>query len=184
MTEPHGNSRTVVRGAGALYLLLRRGLRAVGFRPQAWNPFRKVRKVGNLDCLVQALAARGIAYEYLLPDQITNPKLVGRSILTFHIRGVAYYFAGACLRVSDPDGVTVPGPIIDGQAARFVKRKDWVKSFLSAHGLNVPDGATFSRDAQQKAKSYFAALCPSVSYGVCVKPVSGNMGKEVHVGIQ
>ena len=127
--------------------------------------------------------ARGIGHRYLPPEQVTNPLLTGKTILAFQVEGVPYYFDGGSLRVSDPNGVRVPGPLIDRQAALFVKRKDLVKSFLQRHGVSVPRGAAFPRDAENEAESYFTALCESVPGGVCVKPIRGKKGQQVHVGL-
>ena len=91
------------------------------------------------DCLLQALAARGLAYHYLSPDQITDPTLKGAIIAAFSINGVPYYFDGGSLRVSDPRGVRVPGPTIDGPTVRFFK-KDLVKSLLHERGVSFPTG--------------------------------------------
>ena len=145
------------------------------------GPFREGSTGG---CLLNALKERGIAHRYLSPNEITNPQLVGRTVLVFDIGGAPYYFTGVCLYVSDPCGVTVPGPIIDGPVARFIKRKDLVSPFLRKHGISVPEGIAFSRNARQEAQDFFTAICPSMLGGVCVKPVNGREGEQVHVGIR
>ena len=145
------------------------------------GPFREGTTGG---CLLNALKERGIAHRYLSPNEITNPQLVGRTVLVFDIGGAPYYFTGVCLYVSDPCGVTVPGPIIDGPVARFIKRKDLVSPFLRKHGISVPEGIAFSRNARQEAQDFFTAICPSMLGGVCVKPVNGREGEQVHVGIR
>ena len=116
------------------------------------------------DILVQTLIARGISYRYLSPDEITDPRVakLGRTVAAFLINGVPYYFEGGCLRVSDPCGVKVPGPLIDSPAALFVKKKDLVKSFLRKHGFSVPEGAAFPRNAQREAEAFFATLSASL----------------------
>jgi hypothetical protein len=53
------------------------------------------------------VAARGIAYRYLLREEVTNPLLTGKAILAFQVEGVPYYFDGRLLRVSDPSGSRV-----------------------------------------------------------------------------
>jgi len=149
--------------------------------PGSPKPFSKG---SSGDCVVEALTARGIAYHYLSPEEITNPLLTGKTILAFEVEDVPYYFDGGSLRVSDPRGVRVPGSLIDGQTAVFVKRKDLVKSFLRRHGVSVPRGAAFPRDAEHEAESYFTTLCRSRSGGVCVKPIRGKKGQQVHVGLR
>ena len=141
-------------------------------------------KGSNGDCLVKALDARSIPHHYLWPDEITAARWLGHTVVAFHVGGVPYYFAGSHLRISDPSGTEVPGPIIDLRAARFVRHKDQVKSLLRIHGFNVPEGAVFSHADRHNAKSYFALLCPSEPYGVCVKPVNGHRGYRVYVGIR
>jgi cyanophycin synthetase len=133
------------------------------------------------DCLVRELSKRGIAHRYLSPDEITHPRLAKRRVVAFEINRVLYYFDGlGCLRVSDPHRVEVPGPLVNNAATR---RKDLLKLFLRGHGVSVPEGAAFPYHAQHKAEAFFAAFCPSLSHGVCVKPVSGWLGDRVHVGI-
>jgi len=136
------------------------------------------------DCIVEALAKRGIEYKYLRPEQVTNAELTGRTVAEFRINDATYYFGGGSLRVSDPHGVRVPGPLIDGPKARFLRKKDAVKSFLREHGLNVPRGAVFVRDAQDEAASFFATFAPPLPDGVCVKPADGRWGRLVHLGIR
>ena len=135
-------------------------------------------------CIVQALAERGIAYKYLRPDQITNPQVARRVIVEFNINGKTYYFGGGALRVSDPCGVRVPGLVIDCPKTRFIQKKYTVKSFLREHGLNVPRGSVFLRDAQDEAESFFAAFAPALADGVCVKPADGGKGCLVHLQIR
>ncbi len=147
----------------------------------ALRPFPKG-SGGN--CIVQALAERGIAYQYLRPEQITNPQVAKRIIAEFHINGKTYYFGGGALRVSDPRGLRVPGPVIDGRKSNFVRKKDVVKSFLRKHGLNVPRGRVFSRDARNEAESFFATFAPTLADGVCVKPADGGWGNLVHLEIR
>jgi cyanophycin synthetase len=134
-------------------------------------------------CFVQALATRDIAYRYLMPDEITVAGLEKRRIVAFDINGMRYFFTGICLRVSDPSGANVPGPIIDGRVGEFIRRKDWVKARLRKRGINVPNGGTFSRNSCDKAEAFFERFRPSLSIGVCVKPVNGHEGDQVHVGI-
>ncbi len=171
----HGQPQDV---AGAILDYLET-TRRVG-KPGSAKPFSKG---SGGDCMIEALTARGIAHRYLSPEEVTNPLLTGRTILTFEIGGVPYYFDGGSLRVSDPHGVRVPGPLIDGRTALFVKRKDLVKSFLRRHGVSAPRGAAFPRDADNEAESYFTSLCESVPGGVCVKPIRGKKGQQVHVGL-
>ncbi len=149
-------------------------------KPGSPKPFSKG---SSGDCVVEALTARGIAHRYLAHEEVTNPLLAGKTILAFEIGGVPYYFDGGSLRVSDPRGARVPGPLIDRQAALFVKRKDLVKSFLRRNGVSVPRGAAFPRDAGDEADSYFTALIESAPGGVCVKPIRGKKGQQVHVGL-
>jgi D-alanine-D-alanine ligase-like ATP-grasp enzyme len=136
------------------------------------------------DFLVQALASRGISYRYLSRSEITNPKLARRKIVEFAINGKFYYFDDGTLRVSDSRGVHVPGPNINGSSARFVWRKDLVKTFLHQRGFNVPEGAAFPRDRLCDAEYHFANLCASVSTGVCVKPAASNRGRRVFIHVR
>ena len=136
------------------------------------------------DCLVRALAARGIAYRYLSSGEITTANAARKRVVEFDINGVLFYFVGGTLHLSDPRGAQVPGPKIGGQTARFTWRKDLVKSFLRKYGFSVPEGAPFSHNAQRDAEFYFAALCPSLSGGVCVKPAAAYRGREVFLGIR
>jgi len=149
--------------------------------PGSPKPFSKKSSGG---CVVEALTARGIACRYLSPQETTDPLLKEKTVLAFEIKGVPYYFDGGSLRVSDPRGDKVPGPLIDGQTAQFVKRKDLLKLFLRRHGVSVPHGAAFPRDALHEAESYFTKLSASRSSGVCVKPVRGKRGQDVHVGLR
>jgi len=134
------------------------------------------------DCLAKALTERGIAYRYLWPDEITRPQLAKRTVFAFEVNGVLYYFdSQCCLRRSDPDGVRIPGPILNTAATR---RKDRLKRFLRERGFSVPEGAAFLNHALHRAEAYFETVGPSMTYGVCVKPVRGWYGDRVHVGIQ
>jgi D-alanine-D-alanine ligase-like ATP-grasp enzyme len=168
------------------------GRRATGGTARARGPAlrladdapRPFSKGSSGDCIVQALAKRGIAYQYLRPEQITNTEVAGSTIAEFCINGAAYYFGGGCLGVADPHGVRVPGMVIDGPKARFVGKKDATKSFLREHGVSVPEGAVFFRDAQHEAASFFATFAPFLPDGVCVKPANGMWGRQVHVGIR
>jgi D-alanine-D-alanine ligase-like ATP-grasp enzyme len=71
------------------------------------------------DCLLEALAARGLSYHYLSPDQITNTRLKEATIAAFSINGTLYYFDGQSLRVSDSRGLQVPGPTINGEGDSY-----------------------------------------------------------------
>jgi len=148
--------------------------------PGSPKPFSKKSSGG---CVVEALTARGIGRRYLSPQEVTNPPLKGKTILAFEIKRVPFYFDGGSLRVSDPRPDKVPGPLIDGQTALLVKRKDLLKLFLRRHGISVPHGAAFPRDALKEAESCFTKLSASCSDGVCVKPVRGKKGRDVHVGL-
>jgi D-alanine-D-alanine ligase-like ATP-grasp enzyme len=110
--------------------------------------------------------------------------LVNDVVIEFHINDVPYYFTNeAGLRVAGEQGV-VPGRLIDGEVALFVKRKDLTNSFLRTRGISVPQGRAFSPRSGKEAETYFGNLCTSVQKGVCVKPTNGSKGDQVHVGIR
>jgi D-alanine-D-alanine ligase-like ATP-grasp enzyme len=136
------------------------------------------------DTLIQVLAARRIPYRYLLHDEITHPQLAGRTIVDFRIKDTSYYFDGGCLRVADPHGVRIPGPLIDGRAGLLVKKKDLIGARLRRHGINAPEGTAFDRKSQDEAESFFAKFLPKWPNGGCVKPTDGRQGRYVYVGIR
>lgn len=137
----------------------------------------------NGECLIRALEARGIGYRYLSFGEITRRRFAERTIATFQINGVTYYFDGAALRGSDLRH-SVPGPLIDGSVEQFVRRKDLLNAFLRGCGFSVPQGAGYDRRAQDGAEVFFGALSRHLPAGVCVKPAEGRKGRLVHLGIR
>jgi hypothetical protein len=132
-------------------------------------------------CLMQALAARRIAFRYLRVDEITNPESL-RPVMTFLVNGVPYYFDG-WLRSANSS--LVPGPPVHGQAAHdFVNDKGAVKTLLRANGFRVPEGAVFARDQYDEAEDFFSTFIAACPAGACMKPTRGGAGKRVFVGVR
>jgi hypothetical protein len=130
---------------------------------------------------MEALAARGIPFSYLRDAEITNPKS-RRPVITFSIKGIAYYFDG-WLRSAGSS--LVPGPPVHGQVAHdFVNDKGLIKAFVRGHGFCVPEGAVFARDQLEQAETFFTSLVASRPAGACVKPTKGGYGRNVHLGVR
>ena len=131
--------------------------------------------------IADTLEARGVRVVY---DRVTRNKggvLVPRRIAKFNISGVDFVIRGPQIYFASGDKV-VSG--IDGVAIRLFKQKDVVKSLLRARGFPVPEGHTFSSDQMALARIYFREVAKTFPGGVCIKPVDGNMGRDVFVGVK
>jgi UDP-N-acetylmuramoyl-tripeptide--D-alanyl-D-alanine ligase len=135
------------------------------------------------ECLVQALIERSIDFHFLPVSEISDSRLQRRTIVAFNINGAPYYFDGVCLRVADSRRSKVPGPIVDGKVARFIKRKDVVKSYLRDHGFNVSKGAAFSSDAASEAEAFFNSLASALRGRICIKPANAKERHRLHTEI-
>ena len=137
----------------------------------------------NTVCLINALEKRGIDWRLLESKEITVPGLKRRSILTFRLRGGSTYYFNGCFFVSDPKSKRVPGPMIDGPMSYLLGRKDLTKVALRSRGISVPEGVAVKHDARREAESFFQVFVEGAADGVCVKPVSGKWGRQVHIGV-
>jgi D-alanine-D-alanine ligase-like ATP-grasp enzyme len=72
----------------------------------------------------------------------------------------------------------------DSGTVGLVKEKHVAKAFLNDHGINVPKGAVFARDARSEAERYFESVAASLSNGACVKPSNSSSARQVAVGIR
>lgn len=155
-------------------------------RPRPAN--QAAREFTNCDApyfIVEALKGRGIPYYHVDHAEITRPAFRRREIISFELSGVTYYYDSHCrLSVADPNGESVPGPIIDGPAAYQVTQKSLTAAVLQQHSIRVPHNTTLPARARQKAALAFLALSPKAELGLCVKPNASSSGRNVHVGLK
>ncbi len=153
--------------------------------PPADQEPREFTKCDSGYFLVDALKGRGIPYRYLRPNEITRPGFRKRAVVSFDLSGSTYYYDSLSrLSLADPDGKTVPGPIIDGDAAYQVTQKSLTNAVLRQRGIRVPCSTTLPGQARQKSALAFSALSPKAELGLCIKPDASFSGRGVYVGLK
>jgi D-alanine-D-alanine ligase-like ATP-grasp enzyme len=134
--------------------------------------------------VVNALKARGVPYRYAVRDEITRPAFLDRTIITFHLRDITYFYDNhSRLGWADPEDKLVPGPIIDAPAAHQITQKGLTNAVLTQHGIRVPVGTTLPSRAKRQAALLFSALSQKAPLGLCVKPNSSSRACGVQVGL-
>jgi D-alanine-D-alanine ligase-like ATP-grasp enzyme len=139
--------------------------------------------VSDGGCLLQALTERNVAHRYLSAKEIGERRKPRQPTIEFRLDDALYYFDGS-LRGSAPHSAANPRPLVnDSGAVALVKEKHVAKAFLNDHGINVPKGAVFARDARSEAERYFESFAASLPSGACVKPSNSSSARQVTVGI-
>lgn len=132
--------------------------------------------------IADSLASRGVAIVYDHVMRVKDGRRIPRRIARFKLHGVGFVIRGPQIYFEKEDGGI--GPAIDGSAIKLFKQKDMVKSLLRLRGFSVPEGMTYGKGEEALARLYFSHALSMFPHGVCVKPVDGNMGKCIFVGVK